>query len=98
MQEFMNTWDEWYGDVLSQYQWCELEHRGKKVLYVHGRYEVCCGGDPVPTDMIQIIGYLSPEPFIDEDGQREIAELFRQRHNVENISFWTGKLPENGLV
>jgi len=91
-------WDDWYGDIMTQHHWCELEHNGRKVLYVHGRYEMSSGTDIVTPDLIQIIGYMDSEPSIDKKAQAEIEDIFRQQHSIQNISFWTGQISGGELV
>ena len=29
-------WDEWYGDIMTHYQWCELEHNGRNIAFEYG--------------------------------------------------------------
>ena len=89
MEELMQKWEDWYGDVLTEYQWCELEYKGRKVLYVHGKAEISCGGGLLSSDLIQVMGYADSGLAIDEEEQKEITELFKSRQGIADICFWS---------
>ena len=89
MQELMYKWEEWYSDVVPDYQWSELEYKGRKLLFVHGRVEIACGGDPIPSDLVQVMGYVDTGQCIDEKEHEEMAEYFKKRFGVANLSFWS---------
>lgn len=86
--ELKKKWEEWYGDVVSGYQWSEFEYKGRKVLYVSGRFLLSDDGNRFTSTFTQFMGYAdSDEPFTEEE-RKEIKTLFCREHGVENISFW----------
>lgn len=90
MEDFKQQWDEWYGDVMPDYQWCELTYKGRKLLYVHGSAEISYGGDLGSSQLIQVIGYTDCEPSLNEEERKEIIEVFKREYGIDNISFWSG--------
>jgi len=90
--ELKKKWEEWYGDMLSMYQWNELEHKGKKLLYVCGRFMLSDDGSSLASTFTQVIGYLDSKKPLTEEEQNEIRELFRCQQAIENLSFWTAPL------
>ena len=90
--ELKKKWEEWYGDMLSMYQWNELEHKGKKLLYVCGRFMLSDDGSSLASTFTQVIGYLDSKKPLNEEEQNEIRELFRCQQAIENLSFWTAPL------
>ncbi len=89
IEELKRKWEEWYGDLLSEYQWFETEHKGRKLLYVCGRAVVSSDECGLASDFTQVIGYCDGQPSIAREEQKEIEELFGTRHGVGSISFWT---------
>ncbi len=91
--EFRKKWEEWYGDMLSGYQWCEFDYKGRKVLYVSGRFTLSDDGSRFASTFTQIMGYAdSDEPFTEEE-RKEIKALFCRQQGVENVSFWAQHTP-----
>jgi len=89
IEELKRKWEEWYGDLLSEYQWFETEHKSRKLLYVCGRAVVSSDERGLASDFTQVIGYCDGQPSITQEEQKEIEELFRTRHGAGSISFWT---------
>ncbi|UCC60447.1 MAG: hypothetical protein JSW38_07175 [Dehalococcoidia bacterium] len=89
MEEFKRKWEEWYGDMLPNYQWCELDYNGRQVLYVCGTAMIDSDGRGLASNLLQVIGYMDTEMTVEEEVQREIAELLKGQHGIENISFWS---------
>ena len=87
--EFKKKWEEWYGDMLGMYQWQELEHKGRKLLYVCGRFTLSDEGSRLASTFTQVIGYLDSKKPLTEEEQNEIRELFRCQQGIDNLSFWT---------
>ena len=87
--ELKKKWEEWYGDMLSMYQWQELEHKGRKLLYVCGRFTLSDEGSRLGSTFTQVIGYLDSKKPLTEEEQNEIRELFRCQQGIDNLSFWT---------
>jgi len=90
--EFKKKWEEWYGDMLGMYQWQELEHKNRKLLFVCGRFTLSDDGSRLASTFTQVIGYLDSKKPLTEDEQNEIRELFRCQQGIENLSFWTAPL------
>lgn len=90
MQKFKDMWEDWYGDLLSTYEWHELEYKGREILYVHGISPYTGDDGDFPAPFVQVMGHLDPEAPINEEEQREIAELLKSRHGIDSISFWAG--------
>ncbi len=90
--EFKKKWEEWYGDMLSMYQWQELEHKGRKLLYVCGRFMMSDDGSSLASTFTQVISYLDSKKPLTEEEQNEIKELFKCQQGIENLSFWTAPL------
>jgi hypothetical protein len=75
--------------MLSIYQWQELEHKNRKLLYVCGRFTLSDEGSSFASTFTQVIGYLDSKKPLNEEEQNEIRELFRCQQAIENLSFWT---------
>ena len=88
MEDFKRKWEDWYGDLLSAYQWIELEYKGKTILYVHGCTRYTGDEGPFSADFIQVIGHADSGESIAEDEHEEIRETLKGRHGIDNISFW----------
>ena len=89
MEEFKRKWEEWYGDLLPSYQWHELDYNGRRVLYVCGTAMIDSDGRGLASNMLQVIGYIDAEIAFEEEEQKEIAELLKRQHGIDNISFWS---------
>ena len=89
MEEFKRKWEEWYGDLLPDFQWYELEYNGRKVLYVCGTTIIDSDGRSLTADLLQVIGYADSEALLAEEEQKDIATLLKRQHGIENISFWS---------
>ncbi len=90
MEDFKRQWDEWYGDVLPDYEWCELTYKGRRVLYMHGNAEIGYGGESESSQVIQVIGYTDYEPSLNEEERKEIVAVFKRDHGIDNVTFWSG--------
>ena len=90
MEDFKRKWEEWYGDLMAQYQWNELEYEGEKVLYVSGTALIDIDGCTFVSEVLQVIGYIDSDKLLDEAQQKEITQLLKSLHGAENISFWPG--------
>jgi hypothetical protein len=90
VEDFKRKWEEWYGDLMAQYQWNELEYEGEKVLYVSGTALIDIDGRTFVSNVLQVIGYIDSDKLLDEAQQKEIAQLLKNLHGAENISFWPG--------
>ena len=88
MEDFKRKWEEWYGDLMAQYQWNELEYEGERVLYVCGMASIDIDGNTYSSQVLQVIGYMDSEQPLDEARQKDITQLLKDRHGIENISFW----------
>jgi hypothetical protein len=86
--EFKKKWEEWYGDILSGHQWSELEHNGKKLIYVCGSFTMGTDRDWFTSNFIQVIGYSDLKELLGEEEQKEIKELFKCQQGGETLSFW----------
>lgn len=93
--EFKKKWEEWYGDMLSGYQWNELEHKGKKLIYVCGRFTMSDDGSRFASNFTQVIGYLDSKKPLSEEEQNEIRKLFKCQQGIENLSFWMEPFSED---
>lgn len=92
-KDFRKTWEEWYGDMVSEYQWHELEYKGRKVLYVCGRAVVGDEDRRLSAGFTQVMGYLNPEELLNEDERKEVKELLKNSFSTENLSFWSVATP-----
>ena len=90
MEEFKRKWEDWYGDMMAQYQWHELEYEGERILYVCGTAVIDIDGNTFSSGVLQVIGYMDSEQPLDETRQKEITQLIKDRHGIENITFWPG--------
>ncbi len=88
MEDFKRKWEDWYGDLMAQYQWHELEYEGERVLYVCGMASIDIDGNTYSSQVLQVIGYMDSEQPLDEARQKDITQLLKDRHGIENISFW----------
>ena len=89
MEEFKRKWEDWYGDLLPDYQWQELDYNGKRVLYVCGTAVIDSDGRGLMSEMLQVIGYVDAVMPLAEEEQKDIAELLKRQHGIENIYFWS---------
>ena len=89
MEEFKKKWEDWYGDLLGMYQWHELEYNGKEVLYVFGNARYTGDEASSSAGFVQVIGYVDSGASIAEEEQKEIEELLRRRHGLDNVCFWS---------
>lgn len=89
MQEFKEKWEDWYGDLLNMHQWHELEFKGREIAYVYGNTRYTGDEGAFSAGFIQVIGHVDSEESIDEEQQKEIAALLKERHGIENICFWS---------
>ena len=89
MQELKQKWEEWYGDVVDDYHWYEIDFNGNMLLYVCG--SACYTGDEksFPIGFIQVIGYPETNALIDAVDQEGIIALLKSTHGIDNISFWS---------
>ena len=74
---FKQTWEEWYGDMVCDYQWHEIEYKGRKVLYVCGRATVGDEDKRLNSGFTQVMGYLDPEELLSEEEQKRMWVLRR---------------------
>ena len=88
MQEFKQKWEDWYGDLLGMYQWHELDYKDRQIVYVFGNTRYTGDEGPFAAAFIQVIGYVGSEASLDEEEQKEITALLRDRHGLDNICFW----------
>jgi hypothetical protein len=88
IEEIKRKWEDWYGDMVTSYQWNELEYNGRKVLYVCGQAMIDSDGRGLCADLLQVLGYVDEETALNEVEQKEIADMLRSMHGVQNISFW----------
>jgi len=88
VEDFKRKWEDWYGDLMAQYQWHELEYEGERVLYVCGMASIDIDGNTYSSQVLQVIGYMDSEQPLDEARQKDITQLLKDRHGIENISFW----------
>ena len=86
--EFKKKWEEWYGDMLSGYQWLELEYKGRKLIYVCGRFSLSDDGSRFASNFTQVISYSDFKKPLNEEEQNEVRELFKCQQGIENLSFW----------
>lgn len=89
MQEFKQKWEDWYGDLLSAYQWHELDYNGREILYVFGNSRYTGDEASFTAAFIQVVGYVDSGASIAEEDQQEIVQLLRSRHGLDNICFWS---------
>ena len=47
-------------------------------------------GNTFSSGVLQGIGYMESEQPLDEARQKEITQLIKDRHGIENITFWPG--------
>jgi hypothetical protein len=47
-------------------------------------------GNTFSSGVLQVIGYMDSEQPLDEARQKEITQLLKDRHGIENITFWPG--------
>jgi len=87
--EFKKKWEEWYGDLLSGYQWLELDYKGRRVLYVCGRFALSDDGSKLASSFTQVIGDLDSDKPLNEEEQNEIRALFSRQQGIDNVSFWS---------
>ena len=88
MQDIQRKWEEWYGDMVSAYQWSELDCINRKILYVYGCAKYTGDMGAIPAGFVQVIGSLdSDEPF-NELERREITEYLKSMHRVDTVTFW----------
>lgn len=91
--EFKKRWEEWYGDMLSFYQWQELEYKGRRVLYVCGRYSLSDEGSKYASTFTQVMGYADSDQSLNEAERKEIREMLCRQQGVDTISFWNEHTP-----
>jgi hypothetical protein len=87
--EFEKKWEDWYADLLSGHQWLELDYKGRRILYVCGRFSMSDDGSRLASTFTQVIGYLDSDQPLNEEEQKEIKQLFCRQQGVENVSFWS---------
>ena len=92
-KDFKKTWEEWYGDMVSDFQWQEIEYKGRKVLYVCGRAAVGDEDKRLNSGFTQVMGYLDPEELLNEEDQKEVKGLLKGSFAIENVSFWSVAAP-----
>lgn len=90
---FRQIWEEWYGDMVCDYQWHEIEYKDRKVLYVCGRATVGDEDRRLNSGFTQVMGYLEPEELLSEEEQEEVKKLLKGSFAVENVSFWSVVTP-----
>ena len=61
MQGFKDMWEDWYGDLLSTYEWHELEYKGREILYVHGVSPYTGDDGDFSAAFVQVMWHLDPE-------------------------------------
>ena len=88
MEDFKKKWEEWYGDLLTGYQWNELEYNDNCIFYVHGSTKYTGDEGPFCSDFIQVIGHVDTGASIDEEEQEEIRAMLKGMHGIDNVSFW----------
>jgi hypothetical protein len=88
MEDIRQKWEDWYGDLLSAYEWHELEYGDGRVLYVCGNSTYTGGEGSVSSAFIQVMGRVDSDVSLDEEAQGEIAQLLKSRHGIDNICFW----------
>ncbi len=89
MEDLKRKWEDWYADLMTHYEWSELEFNGRNVLYVCGAALIDCDGRGMTSELVQVIGYVDCETALGEDERGEIAQLLKSRHGIENVSFWS---------
>jgi len=92
-KEFKQKWEDWYGDLLSGYQWLEFEYKGRRVLYVCGRFELSDDGSRLASSFTQVIGYADSGQPLDEEEQKGVRELLKSQQGIDNLSFWSQTKP-----
>jgi hypothetical protein len=90
VQEFKEMWEAWYEDLLSTHQWYELEYKGREIPYVHGVSPYTGDDGAFSAAFVQVMGHLDSDAPISEEEQREITEILKSRHGIDNICFWSG--------
>jgi len=88
MEEFKQKWEDWYGELLNEYQWIELDYKDRTILYVQGSARYTGDEGLFPAGFIQVIGHAGSGESIVEDEHEEIRDILRDRHGIDNISFW----------
>jgi len=88
MQELKAKWEEWYGDMVQMYQWHEIDHKGKDVLYVHGACVLDLDEGSYSSYFIQILGYVNSGELVAENEREELVDILKSMHGIDNISFW----------
>jgi hypothetical protein len=83
-------WEEWYGDMVNSYQWLEVDHGGRDVVYVYGSAVLNLDEGAFCSDFVQVLGYADSQEEVGEAEQSEIVQLLRVRHGTDNVQFWIG--------
>ena len=89
MQEFKKMWEDWYADLLDTHEWCELQYKGREIIYVHGNTRYTGAEGSFGAAFIQVMAHLEPELTMGEEEQKEIIDLLKSRHGLDNIRFWS---------
>ena len=88
LEDLKSKWEDWYGDLMSHYEWNELEHNGRKFLYVCGMAVIDIDGCGFASNLLQVIGWADGDVTLSEKEREEIVRLLKSRHGIENVSFW----------
>ena len=88
MQDVQRKWEEWYGDMVSTYQWSEVECVNRRILYVYGSAKYTGDIGALPAGFVQVIGCMDSDVPFSEEERKEISEFLRSMHRVDAISFW----------
>lgn len=88
MDELKAKWEDWYGELVSSYQWNEVEYKGRRVLYVCGRAFISGDDRALASEFIQVLGFIDSGASASEQEEKELSEFLRSRHAVGNVSFW----------
>lgn len=89
MQDIKTKWEDWYGDMVSSYQWNEVDYNNKKVLYVFGCAKYTGDQGDIPAGFVQVMRYVDSELPIEGEAQREISNILKKMYRVETVSFWS---------
>ncbi len=87
-EERKRKWEEWYSDMVNAYQWLEMDHKGKNVVYVYGSALLKLDEGNFCSDFVQVLGYADSDREIAENEQSEIVEALKGLHSTDNVQFW----------
>jgi hypothetical protein len=88
VEDIKSRWEDWYGDMMAHHQWNEMDYNGRTLLYVCGTAVIDADGRGFASDLVQVIGCTDGAELSEEE-RREIAQLLKGQHGIENLSFWS---------